>query len=125
MVKVVQFGEGGFLRAFADYMIDIANEKGVFSGKVAIVKPIPFGTLEKFAKQDCKYNVVLRGIVDGKVSETTRKINCIETAVDPYTQYDEYIYRTGFGNDRLKSRGRPDSGNRSGESCGGRARRGV
>ena len=33
--KVMQFGEGNFLRAFVDYMIDIANEKGVFDGSVA------------------------------------------------------------------------------------------
>ena len=46
-VKVVQFGEGNFLRAFVDYMIDIANEKGVFDGDIAIIKPIDFGTLVK------------------------------------------------------------------------------
>ena len=44
-INVVQFGEGNFLRAFVDYMIDIANEKGVFNGDVAIVKQISFGSL--------------------------------------------------------------------------------
>ena len=39
-IKVLQFGEGNFLRAFVDYMIDIANEKGVFDGDVVLVKPI-------------------------------------------------------------------------------------
>ena len=45
-IKVVQFGEGNFLRAFVDYFIDIANEKGVFGGGIAIVKPISFGSLD-------------------------------------------------------------------------------
>ena len=40
-VKVLQFGEGNFLRGFVDYMIDVANEKGVFDGSIAIIKPIP------------------------------------------------------------------------------------
>ena len=51
-VRVLQFGEGNFLRAFVDYMIDTANEKGVFDGNIAIVKPIPYGTLDSFYKQD-------------------------------------------------------------------------
>ena len=42
-VKVLQFGEGNFLRAFVDYMLDIANESGQFDGGIVIVKPIPFG----------------------------------------------------------------------------------
>ncbi|HPU58673.1 MAG TPA: tagaturonate reductase, partial [Candidatus Avimonas sp.] len=51
-IKVLQFGEGNFLRAFTDYMIDILNEKTDFNGNVAIVKPIPFGNLDSFKKQN-------------------------------------------------------------------------
>ena len=40
-VKVLQFGEGNFLRAFVDYMIDIANESGDFNGDIVLVKPTP------------------------------------------------------------------------------------
>ena len=54
-VKVVQFGEGNFLRAFVDYMIDIANEYGSFDGNIVLVKPIPFGSLDMFHKQDCNF----------------------------------------------------------------------
>ena len=42
-IRVVQFGEGNFLRAFVDWMLDIANEKGVLDGSIAIVKPIYSG----------------------------------------------------------------------------------
>jgi len=60
-VKVVQFGEGNFLRGFADYMIDVANAGGVFDGSVVIVKPIEYGDLSAFHEQECQYTVVLRG----------------------------------------------------------------
>ena len=60
-IKVLQYGEGNFLRAFVDYMIDIANEKGVFDGNIAIVKPISFGSTEMFHNQNNLYTVVLRG----------------------------------------------------------------
>lgn len=65
-IRVLQFGEGNFLRAFVDYMIDIANEKGVFDGDIVLVKPIEFGTLDRFHDQECQYTVQLRGIVDRK-----------------------------------------------------------
>ena len=52
-VRVLQFGEGNFLRAFVDYMLDIANEKTDFNGSVVLVKPIPMGTLfPAFREQD-------------------------------------------------------------------------
>ena len=47
-VKVIQFGEGNFLRAFVDYMFDVVNEKTDFNGSVVIVKPIEFGNLDRF-----------------------------------------------------------------------------
>lgn len=56
-VKVLQFGEGNFLRAFVDYMIDIANESGDFNGDIVLVKPIEFGTLDRFHDQECQYTV--------------------------------------------------------------------
>lgn len=89
-IRVVQFGEGNFLRAFADYMIDVANEKGVTDMGVAVVKPIQFGSLELFEKQDNLYTVVLRGQQDGKTVNDARLVTCVEKAVDAFNQYDEY-----------------------------------
>ena len=65
-IKVVQFGEGNFLRAFVDYMIDIANEQGLFDGDIVLIKPISFGSVDMFKEQDCQYTVSLRGIVEGE-----------------------------------------------------------
>ena len=90
-VRVLQFGEGNFLRAFADWMIDIANEKTDFNGSVVLVKPINIGTLfPAFREQDYRYTVMLRGLVDGKPVEQSRVITSVSDAVDAYREYDRY-----------------------------------
>lgn len=90
-VKVVQFGEGNFLRGFVDYMIDIANEKGKFDGDIVLIKPIEFGNLDLFHKQDCQYTVSLRGIVDGEAKVLNRKVTSVADAVDSIGEYDKYM----------------------------------
>ncbi len=89
-IKVLQFGEGNFLRAFVDYMIDIANDKGEFNGDIVLVKPITFGTLERFHEQDCQYTVQLRGIVDDKPQRINRIVTSVADAVDAYEEYEKY-----------------------------------
>lgn len=90
-IRVAQFGEGNFLRAFVDYMLDIANEKGAFDGNVAIIKPISFGSLENFRKQNNNYTVVLRGKENGKTVEETRKVTCVEQVVDCTEDLDGFL----------------------------------
>jgi len=88
---VAQFGEGNFLRAFADYMIDIANEKGVFEGGVAVIKPIPFGSFEQFDAQDNAYTVILRGTAEGKQVVSHRIVSSITETIDPFTDYESFL----------------------------------
>ena len=76
-VKVLQFGEGNFLRGFVDYMIDVANEKEVFDGSVVVVKPIAFGNLAMFHEQECQYTLSLRGKEEGQTKVSNRIITCI------------------------------------------------
>lgn len=90
-VRVVQFGEGNFLRAFVDYMIDIANEQGKFDGDIVLIKPISFGSLDNFHRQDCQYTVSLRGIVDGEAKILNRQVTSVADAVDAYSEYDKYM----------------------------------
>ena len=90
-VKVVQFGEGNFLRGFVDYMIDIANEQGKFDGSIVLIKPIEFGSLDNFHAQDCQYTVSLRGRVDGEGKILNRVITSVSDAVDAYTEYEKYM----------------------------------
>jgi len=85
--KVIQFGEGGFLRGFADWMIQKLNDSGKYSGNVVVVQPIEKGMCEKLSQQDCLYTHVIRG-VEG-VEKTV--IDVISRCVNPYENYDEYI----------------------------------
>lgn len=89
-VKVIQFGEGNFLRGFADYMIDVANEKGLFDGDIVIVKPTNRGDLEKFYRQECQYTVQLRGISNKEAKKENRVITSVTDAVEPYKDYEKY-----------------------------------
>lgn len=89
-IRVLQFGEGNFLRAFVDYMIDIANEQGKFDGDVVLVKPIEFGSLDRFHEQECQYTVQLRGIVDGEPKRINRVVTSVADAVDAYGEYEKY-----------------------------------
>ena len=86
-IKVVQFGEGNFLRGFVDYMIDIANEQGKFDGDIVLIKPIEFGNLDMFHKQDCQYTVSLRGNVNGEAKIINRIVTSVADAVDTYNEY--------------------------------------
>ncbi|MBQ1955701.1 MAG: tagaturonate reductase [Clostridia bacterium] len=87
-VKIVQFGEGNFLRAFVDWMVDITNEKTDFNGSIAIVKPISFGNLDRFDRQNCIYTVVLRGQENGEVVNTSRIVTSVDRAVDGADTWD-------------------------------------
>lgn len=91
-VKVAQFGEGNFLRAFVDYMIDIANEKGLFDGSIVLIRPIGFGNMDQmFKDQDCQYTLQLRGRVDGEPYVETRQITSVKDIVSPFGNYEDYI----------------------------------
>lgn len=90
-IKVMQFGEGNFLRAFADYMIDVANEKGVFDGDIVIVKPTDRGHLDAIKRQECMYTVCLRGMVDGSPKEYSRVVTSVADAVEAYCEYDKFM----------------------------------
>ena len=69
MVKVLQYGEGNFLRTFVDVYFDALNKNDGGMYAVNIVKPITFGTLERFERQENKYHIVLRGMENGKSVE--------------------------------------------------------
>ncbi len=86
-VRAVQFGEGNFLRAFVDHMLDIANEQGAFSGRVAVVKPRR-GSIDKFIAQDCLYTVVLRGREQGKIVNEHRIVTVLDSVHSPYDDPD-------------------------------------
>lgn len=88
---VIQFGEGGFLRGFVDYFFHKLREKGLYDGKIVVVQPIEKGMCQMLADQNCEYNLFLRGIENGQVVNEHTHVTSISRALNPYTQYEEYI----------------------------------
>ena len=85
--RFIQFGEGGFLRGFTDWMLQIANEKNVFEGKVVVVQPIEKGMCDMLTEQGCVYTHLCRGAEGVDV----KKIDVISRCVKPYDDFDAYI----------------------------------
>ncbi len=90
-VKVLQFGEGNFLRAFVDWIIETLNEKTDFNGDVQVVQPINKGMGQMINDQDGLYHVVLNGIKNGKASTETKLITCVQGVINPYDDYQKYL----------------------------------
>ena len=89
--RVIQFGEGGFLRAFVDWIIQITNEKTDFNGNVVVVQPIPQGLCDKLSEQDCVFTDIMRGLENGVPTVDKKIIDVISRCVKPYDNYDEYL----------------------------------
>ncbi len=89
-VKILQFGEGVFLRAFADYAVDIANEENNFNGNIAVILPRS-GKTDRFAKQNNIYTVCLRGQQDGQVYKENRVITSIDSVISARDEYDAFM----------------------------------
>ncbi|HEY5583111.1 MAG TPA: tagaturonate reductase [Ruminiclostridium sp.] len=89
--KVLQFGEGNFLRAFIEWQIDILNKKTNFNGSVVVVQPIEFGLVDKLNKQDGLYTLYLRGMKDGRAIDEHSVISSISRGINPYTEYQDYL----------------------------------
>ena len=88
--RIVQFGEGNFLRAFADWAIHEMNKKAGFDAGVIVVQPINEGLINTLNNQDGLYTVYLNGIKSGKAVSEHKVIDCIQRGVNPYEKYEDY-----------------------------------
>ncbi len=84
--KIIQFGEGNFLRAFVDWIIWNTNQKTNFNASVVVVQPIDKGMVEWLNGQDCLYHVNLQGRLKGEAVNSLERIDCISRALNPYSQ---------------------------------------
>ena len=84
---IIQFGEGGFLRGFADWMIQKMNDQGLTNHGVVVVQPIEKGLCDVLTAQNCNYTHLIRG-VEG-VEATI--VDSITRCVKPYEDYDAYL----------------------------------
>jgi tagaturonate reductase len=89
--RIVQFGEGNFLRSFVDWMIDAMNGRGLFGGRVVVVQPIERGTVDVLNAQDGLYTLVLRGLQGGQVVEQRQIITAISRGIDPYRDWNGFL----------------------------------
>ena len=89
--KVMQFGEGNFLRAFVDDFFDIANEKAGYNGKVVLVQPIASGLTDLINAQEGLYTLYLRGSEKGQKVDDKRVISCVSRAINPYGSWDQVL----------------------------------
>ena len=89
--RVLQFGEGNFLRAFVDYFIDIMNEKAGFNGKVVLCQPIAQGLSDMINEQAGLYTLFLRGQENGEKVSRKRVISSVSRCINPYDEYDEFL----------------------------------
>ena len=90
-VKVLQFGQGNFLRAFVCAFIETLNEETGFDGSIVIVKPTARGNLDVFKEQNSLYTVLTRGISQGETIDQTRIITSVADTLSPYTEYENYM----------------------------------
>ncbi|WP_346208098.1 tagaturonate reductase [Caldifermentibacillus hisashii] len=89
--KILQFGEGNFLRGFVDWQIDVMNKKNLFNGSVVIIQPQENGLCSKLDAQDGLYTLYLQGIKNGKAVREHELIESISRCINPYTDYDKFM----------------------------------
>ena len=89
--KVIQFGEGNFLRAFVDWIIWKTNQKTDFNASVVAIQPRAGGKIKNLTAQDCLYHVNLQGINNGENVDTIDLIDVISRGIDPYVDFDSYL----------------------------------
>ena len=87
-VKVLQFGEGNFLRAFVDYWFDMSNEKAGWNGKVALAQPIAQGLTQYINDAEGLYTLYLRGAENGEKVDRKRVISVVDACYNPYDPAD-------------------------------------
>lgn len=89
--RIIQFGEGNFLRAFVDWIVYNMDQKTDFNGSVVVVQPIERGMVDWLNGQDCLYHVNLQGRQDGKAVNELTRIDVISRALNPYTQNQAFM----------------------------------
>ena len=89
--RVIQFGEGGFLRGFVDWILQLTNEATDFNGSVVVVQPIENGMCDMLEKQDCVYTHIMRGLKDGEPTVDKKIIDVISRTVKPYDNWSSYL----------------------------------
>lgn len=89
--KIIQFGEGGFLRGFVDWIVQLTDEATDFNASVVVVQPIEKGLCGLLEEQNCVYTHVMRGMKDGVPTVEKKRIDVISRTVEPYRDFEAYL----------------------------------
>lgn len=89
--KILQFGEGNFLRAFADWMVDRANAQGLYKGSIVLCQPISQGLADQINGQNGLYTLLMRGRENGQAREDTALITSVSRCINPYQDYEALL----------------------------------
>ena len=101
--RIIQFGEGNFLRAFVDWIVQQMNNASVWpvlpsygegqgvGSSVVIVQPIAQGMAERLQAQDCLYHVNLQGLIDGQAVNSLEMIDSVSRTVNPYADHAAFL----------------------------------
>ncbi|MDR0987895.1 MAG: tagaturonate reductase, partial [Prevotellaceae bacterium] len=89
--RIIQFGEGNFLRAFVDWIVYNMNQKTDFNSSVVVVQPIEKGMVEMLSAQDNLYHVNLQGLDKGQTVNSLTLIDVISRSLNPYTQHEAFM----------------------------------
>lgn len=89
--KIIQFGEGNFLRAFIEWIIWKTNQKTDFNASVVVVQPIDRGMVDMLNEQDCLYHLNLQGLMNGEPVDSVDLIDVISRGINPYADFQAYM----------------------------------
>ncbi|MGG7521980.1 tagaturonate reductase [bacterium BS0013] len=90
--RIIQFGEGNFLRAFVDWQLDLLNEHTDLNAGVVIVRPIQSDFPPSLSTQDGLYTTIIRGLnAQGEAVSDARLIRSVNREISVYSQYDEFL----------------------------------
>ena len=89
--RIIQFGEGNFLRAFVDWIIFNMNNKADFNSSVVIVQPLANGMIDMLNDQDGLYHLNLQGLDKGKAVDSIELIDVVSRCLNPYSQFQDYL----------------------------------
>lgn len=89
--RIVQFGEGNFLRCFVDWIVQHLNQETDFNSSVVIVQPLAEGMIERLQAQDCLYHVNLQGLENGHSVDSLELIDSISRTINPYQSHADFL----------------------------------
>ena len=89
--KIIQFGEGNFLRAFCDWMMSEANNKTDFGGSIVVTNATKRGSVEKLNNQNGLFTLFIQGINNEVLQDESIIVNSISRGINPYTHYDDFL----------------------------------